>query len=986
VAAVDRFVREARVTAQLEHPGIVPVYELGRRPDGTLYYVMKRVKGQTLSDAIRGARDLQARLALLPHFVHLCHAMAYAHSRGVVHRDLKPQNVMVGEFGETVVLDWGLAKVRGERDVRERDLERGVERILASAGQTLVGATMGTPAYMSPEQAHGRIDAVDERSDVWSLGAVLFEILTGAPPYEGETALEVLEKVRSEAPPEPRARVRQIPREIASVCARAMTVDAAGRYADARALARDVEAWQTGGQVDAYRYAWWEVLGRYLVRHQGAVTVLGLAVLALCTAGIVFLRHLTDERDRARAAEASAAAERNLARTTLAASLMDRATSAVGHGDAAAAWVLGAGALQIAEDPDARGALLAGRSAWLPRLEAELRVDGRCQGLGWSPDSAALACLTDGALHVWDDGLRERSLAEPSAPAGASGAVAWSADGTRLGAAGTGGVRLWDAATGRVTGSLPAPEEVRLGALDWHPDGRIFAGGADGVVRVWRDGVLEATFGAHADAIRGLDLSSDGTRVLTTGSEPLLRLWDGASLRPLAPFLGTGQGGRSVAFSPDGQIVAAAGEVAAGGEGVVRLWDVTTGQKLADLASDAGEVWATSWSGDGRRLAAGSGDGTIRVWDVAGRRVLGRLGMDRERVTAVAFSADGARLAAAGSAGTVRVYRVPTSPGSAGLALEDRSVNGVAWSPAGFGLAVGGEDGRVGVWDPLTGKLLSVPLAGGPAVREVAYAAAPGFLVVRTGAPQVQVVDAVSGEVRTQVPGEGEQWTGSALSPDRRRLALGLPVGFRVVDLESGVTRRGIFDEAASAAALAWTADGEELGVCDNRGRLLLVDPDSGAIRQELGSGAGWFSAVAFSSDGSRAAAASGSAITLFELPSGAVRATLEGHTDSVGALAFSPDGGLLASGGWDRRVAVWSAESGHLLARLEAHRSRVWDLDWAPDGLSLASASADQTARVWSLLDLRTDGARLLEMARTELGLDLVGAAVRPAGRVPEE
>jgi serine/threonine protein kinase len=198
-AAAARFLREARITGQLEHPGIVPVYELGKRPDSSLYYTMKLVRGKTLAEKLHDCHSLRDRLQLLHHFLDLCQTIAYAHSRGVIHRDIKPQNVMVGEFGETVVLDWGLAKVKGQKDIRADAIERDLKLIKeAGAGETVAGKPIGTPAYMSPEQADGRIEEIDEQSDVWSLGAVLYEILTGKPPFEGVNAYEVMGKVLSD--------------------------------------------------------------------------------------------------------------------------------------------------------------------------------------------------------------------------------------------------------------------------------------------------------------------------------------------------------------------------------------------------------------------------------------------------------------------------------------------------------------------------------------------------------------------------------------------------------------------------------------------------------------------------------------------------------------------------------------------------------------------------------------------------------------------
>jgi serine/threonine protein kinase len=174
--AVTRFVREARVTGQLEHPAIVPVHELGRREDGTLYYTMKQIQGIRLSEAIRRADGFEERLELLPHFLDLCQAVSYAHSRGVIHRDIKPGNVMVGEFGETVLLDWGLAKVLGQEDLHGRFIERSVGALdpgkSTDATVTAFGQVLGTPVYMAPEQARAESEQVDERTDVYGLGAL----------------------------------------------------------------------------------------------------------------------------------------------------------------------------------------------------------------------------------------------------------------------------------------------------------------------------------------------------------------------------------------------------------------------------------------------------------------------------------------------------------------------------------------------------------------------------------------------------------------------------------------------------------------------------------------------------------------------------------------------------------------------------------------------------------------------------------------------
>lgn len=240
-----RFLQEARITGQLEHPSIVPVYELGHRADRTLYYTMKFVRGETLEQRIRGESSLAGRLLLLPHFVDLCQAVAYAHDRGVIHRDLKPSNVMVGTFGETMLIDWGLAKARGLEDVHASELAHTLRHIsmgkVEGIANTVYGQILGTPSYMPPEQAKGLLDQVDECSDVYSLGAILYQIITGKPPFSGKNAWEVIQKVKNDSPAPIKSLVRRAPRELIRICERAMHPDKSRRFQSAKELADRIQ-------------------------------------------------------------------------------------------------------------------------------------------------------------------------------------------------------------------------------------------------------------------------------------------------------------------------------------------------------------------------------------------------------------------------------------------------------------------------------------------------------------------------------------------------------------------------------------------------------------------------------------------------------------------------------------------------------------------------------------------------------------------------
>ncbi len=295
-AAVARFLREARLAGQLEHPAVVPVYELGHRADGQHYYTMMRVNGRTLAVAIAEARSLEERLKLVPAFLTVAQCIAYAHSRGVVHRDMKPQNVMLGAFGEVYVIDWGLARKRDQADPRAKDLA-----LAPDISAALEVQIVGTPSYMSPEQAWGKVEEIDERSDVWGLGAVLYELLTGRAPYVGATAVEVLAQVRSVEPEAVETLAKNAPRELLAICRKALAREPRQRYANAEELSRDVNAFLSGRRVHAHTYSSAELVRRYVSRHRVQVATTLALVGAMAVATTLGLSRVKKERDDARA-------------------------------------------------------------------------------------------------------------------------------------------------------------------------------------------------------------------------------------------------------------------------------------------------------------------------------------------------------------------------------------------------------------------------------------------------------------------------------------------------------------------------------------------------------------------------------------------------------------------------------------------------------------------------------------------------------------
>jgi serine/threonine protein kinase len=311
-----RFLKEAKITGQLEHPNIVPVYELGRDPGGQQpFYTMRLVRGQTLREAIAdyhrhrkaGQDDPLARPKLLQAFVSVCQALNYAHTHGVIHRDLKPDNVILGRFGEVVVLDWGLAKVVGEAEESATRIGSAEE---AQPGLTQAGQALGTPAYMAPEQAEGRIDLIDRRTDIYGLGAILFEVLTGQAPHRGSGTGDLLRRIAQAETPRARSVEPSVPRALEAICARAMAKSRDERYESAAAVAEDVQRWLADQPVTAYREPLRQRLGRKLRRHRSlvagaAVVLLSVSVVSSVLAWLIYL-----EKNRAEAAERVAVAQR----------------------------------------------------------------------------------------------------------------------------------------------------------------------------------------------------------------------------------------------------------------------------------------------------------------------------------------------------------------------------------------------------------------------------------------------------------------------------------------------------------------------------------------------------------------------------------------------------------------------------------------------------------------------------------------------------
>jgi hypothetical protein len=428
-STVRRFEREVQLTARLEHPSIVPIYDAGVTPDGRPFYVMRRVSGRPFDELLARARGLDERLTLLPPLLAAIDAVAHAHRRGVIHRDLKPQNILVGELGETVVIDWGLAKVLGEADPSSG------ERTSSPGGalETQVGSVFGTPGFMAPEQARG--EELGTRGDVYALGATLYQMLAGVPPHQGTSATEVIDKtarqdVRPLAEVAPGA-----PEELVAIVEQALAFDAAKRYPNAGALAEDVRRFLAGQLVAAHRYTRLQHVARFARRHRAPLGVAALALVAVAVIAVIGVLRVIAERDVADAARASAQAGQRAAeqaRDALAerndALVIAQARALLESNPTEAAATLKALAPRSPREPEARAIAQAAAArgvAWAlegpPQLTAFAEID---------PEGRRLLQISrDGTVRVWDLELR-RLLRARAYPSG--GRALWVAGGRLL--------------------------------------------------------------------------------------------------------------------------------------------------------------------------------------------------------------------------------------------------------------------------------------------------------------------------------------------------------------------------------------------------------------------------------------------------------------------------------------------------------------------------------------------------------------------------
>ncbi len=937
-AAARRFLREARVTGALEHPGIVPVHELGEQRDGSLFYTMRLVRGRSLGDALHQADSLRERLSLLPHVVDLCHAVAFAHSQGVIHRDLKPDNVMVGEFGETVVLDWGLARgLRGEAPGDD-----GPSRA-ELAGATSPGHTqgvMGTPAFMSPEQAWGVPEEVDEASDVWALGAILYTLLTGTLPVPGRNADEAIDWLRDDGNRVEPVRVRcpDAPRELASVAMACLERHKGRRMGGAQRIAREIQRWQAGERVVSHRYSVWE-LGSHIVNRNRPLSVAVGVAAAVALAAVGF--SVTAYRARREAETLSrqhAFEQLLLAREALdgqrpleAQARLRASLEALDTPLARALWAriqstpllmrskLATEVTGLAFSNDGAQLAAASASPDLTLLDSWTGARWTLTGPGrnlyvvaWSPDGHSLAAGSGGGQVVlWRDLNQPPTLFEGHSDI--VSAVSFDATGQRiLSGSFDGTAKLWDL-DGTQLGNFEG-HEGPITAVAWSPDQASFAtASADQSVRSWdlRSGETSAVMAGHEGEVTGLAYLEDGRVLVSVGHDGSLRSWDASSGEPLELHSDSSAQYMNLSVASSGRILAAADH-----RGRLHLWSPPHLAGARVLEGDGAMSFALALTRDGARLASGGVSRSVSLWNAAaaGRRpdMPGHEGA----VTAVDTFPEGQRIASAGWDGRVRIWGLDGAQLSSWRA-HDESIEALRVAPDGEHLATGAADHSVRIHEVATGRLVRLLTGHYGSVQGLAYSPDGAWLASAGDGGMVYLWDLVSGERRTILDERSPTAVGFGPTGDRLAVAwsrgeeghlrvLGLPggevvfervvPGLELAQVAFGPLGRSLYGVARDGRVLGWDLSGGEVTAplqLEGRGRAVAVHPDGRWV----------------------AASSTGSSLAVVDAPTGSA-VSLSGHRGTVEELAFDATGTLLVSAGFDGTVRTWDPLTGHPIWR----------------------------------------------------------------------
>jgi WD40 repeat protein/serine/threonine protein kinase len=957
-AVLARFEAERQALAMMDHPNIAKVLDAGTTDGGCPFFVMELVKGTPITHYCDEHKlTPRQRLEL---FVPVCQAIQHAHQKGIIHRDIKPTNVLVAMYDDRPVpkvIDFGVAKAAGQA-LTDKTLMTGF------------GALVGTPEYMSPEQASLNNLDIDTRSDVYSLGVLLYELLTGTTPVDkkslGKAALlEILRIVREVEAPRPSAKLSTIdtlpsvaanrgtePAKLSSLMKgeldwlvmKSLEKDRTRRYETANALSRDIQRYLADEVVEARPPSVGYRVSKFVRRHKGQVLAASLVLLALVggiagtTLGLIGAENRRVEAERAQDAEAERVKERDAA-----------------LGQAKDALASEAERVKERDRQLDNSSFLLAVAAYDNRdvTQARLRLDSiEAKHRGWE-------------WHY----LRRQAMGGIFTLYGHTNgvlSVAFSPDGTRIV---TGShdktAKVWDARTGTLLLELKGHTASVYGVA-FSPDGtRIVTGGGEwnhsGVAKVWdaRTGTPQMELTGHKGGVSGVAFSPDGTRVVTGSGDKTAKVWDARTGTPQMELTGHKGGVTSVAFSPDGTRI-----VTGSADKTAKVWDAKTGTPELDLKEHALSVTSVAFSPDGTRIVTGSGDKTAKVWDARTGTQQLELKGHAGGPSGVAFSPDGTRIVTGGGInnkpGEAKVWDARNGALLLDLKGHTNEVTSVAFSPDGTRIVTGSFDKTAKVWDALTGtpqlELKAYTRDGSGLsepnmVQSVAFSPDGTRIVTGSGDKKARVWDARTGTPQLELKGHTNMVWSVAFSPDGTRIVTGsLDNTAKVWDARTGMPLLELKEHPGEVLSVAFSPDGTRIFTGGQFSTAKVWDARTGTPQLELKGHTDNVTSVAFSPDGTRIVTGSwDKTAKVWDAKTGTPLLELIGHTKGVLSVAFSPDGTRIVTGSFDKTAKVWDAQTGTLQLTLKAHTEEgVWSVAFNPDGTRIVTGGQDTTAKVW--------------------------------------